>query len=707
MKLLLKIVVPVLILFGVSSAATGSIEGYVTDKNTGETLPGVNIIVETTSFGAVSDIEGYYIIPNIPEGTYTIKAEYLGYTTLRVKTVNVAGSYVSRLDLALSAKIIEGETIVVEESDSKKIEPMPITYSSYGEARKTDSPDKQTEESTVNNTPVPESTPSIPVDGVSEEKKESDEESSSFYHLFKNPDAAEPLRQTPQASGLRAGFSDDNKQYNYFLNFLDNYADQVSHLKLDVSDRFYFKVVDKNGKSLPGADISVFVGKELIQQGKSYADGTFLFYPNLDKQRSGKYTVEIDYHGKKQSYSLTLSDKRKQDLALSIKRNAYQEAPLDILFILDTTGSMGDEIERLRATIDLIHLNLTSMGSQVKVRFGMVLYRDRDDDYVTQTIPLTSDMDQFRQALAGITAEGGGDSPEDLQSALNAAMKEIDWNTEGVRLGFIITDAEPHLDYNQEYTYADAVKEAKQKGIKLHSIGTGGLPIGGEYVLRQISQFTYGRYIFLTYGETGENEGGVEGSVSHHTGSNYQTDKLEAIVIQFAKEDLADYLDKPVESEADYFLAKKVDYEKNEETLKILFDKALSQLIDYSTVKLDEKTVLGLIPINADDSASPVSTEYLTQQVTVAVKENSGFTLADRVNINEIMKEWGLQLSGLTNDSISVKVGELLNAEALLAGNLFTREAEYELYLKLIRVETGELLSVTRLKIDRRLCPAG
>ncbi len=64
----------------------------------------------------------------------------------------------------------------------------------------------------------------------------------------------------------------------------------------------------------------------------------------------------------------------------------------------------------------------------------------------------------------------------------------------------------------------------------------GGLDLGGEYVLRQISQYTYGTYIFLTYGERGESEGGVAGSVSHHTGANYQTDRLEAIIIRLARQ---------------------------------------------------------------------------------------------------------------------------------------------------------------------------
>ena len=127
----------------------------------------------------------------------------------------------------------------------------------------------------------------------------------------------------------------------------------------------------------------------------------------------------------------------------------------------------------------------------------------------------------------------------------------MSWNRNGIRLAFIVTDAPPHLDYGQQYTYVEAVHDARSAGIKLFSVGTGGLDLAGEYVLRQISQYSGAKYIFLTYGETGESEGGAPGSVSHHTGANYQTDKLEAIIIRFAKEELANVMGQPLEGEED------------------------------------------------------------------------------------------------------------------------------------------------------------
>ena len=100
-----------------------------------------------------------------------------------------------------------------------------------------------------------------------------------------------------------------------------------------------------------------------------------------------------------------------------------------------------------------------------------------------------------------VVASGGGDGPEDLESALDDAVNRMDWNEGGLRLAFVVTDAEAHLDYGRDYTYVDAANDARARAIKLYTIGTGGLPLEGEYLLRQVSQLTDARYIFLTYGE--------------------------------------------------------------------------------------------------------------------------------------------------------------------------------------------------------------
>lgn len=512
---------------------------------------------------------------------------------------------------------------------------------------------------------------------------------------------------TPTASGLKAGFADDNKQFNYFVRFLAEYGPQAQYLPIPVEERIVLRVRDREGRSLPSAGVMVRgEGGRLLCRGSTHADGTFLFFP-AEHLAAGPYEVTATYNQTERRVSFDRNGPREVVVAFEGSRGELQAVPLDLLFILDTTGSMDEEIARLKTTIELINLNLSSLSSTPRLRFGLVLYRDRGDEYVTQVVPFTPDLAAFQAALDQVEASGGGDTPEDLQAALQEAMR-LDWSRGGVRLAFVITDAPPHLDYGQSYTYVQAAREAREKGVKIFSVGTGGLDLQGEIVLRQVSQYTSAKYIFLTYGESGESEGGAAGSVSHHTGANYQTDKLEAIIIRFAKEELAHLSGQPLEEGEEYFAAQKLSGEEAERTLGKLFSMAVSQLIDYCSVSIAPATAAAVVPLSPAEQALAANAEYFTEQLELAFAQDAGirqsFRLVERKDLQAALSEIELRLTDLFEGSAgSVRVGQMLGAEVLLLGKLYRKEGGYELFLKLLRVQTGEILSVTKARIDRRL----
>lgn len=93
---------------------TGKITGKVTDAETGSPLPGVNVIFEGTTMGAATDLEGDYIVLNVPPGTYTLKASMMGYSVNRVTDVRVSIDRTTTIGFQLSATVMEfGEEIVV------------------------------------------------------------------------------------------------------------------------------------------------------------------------------------------------------------------------------------------------------------------------------------------------------------------------------------------------------------------------------------------------------------------------------------------------------------------------------------------------------------------------------------------------------------------------------------------------------------------
>jgi hypothetical protein len=504
-------------------------------------------------------------------------------------------------------------------------------------------------------------------------------------------------------SGLKAGYSDDNEQFNYFVKFLDQYKD-VPHYDLAIGERIAIKVLDSDGRGVANAGVEARASGKLVASGKTYADGGFYLYPlETGLPEATDYVVEAKAQGRSASVKISRGGPRSVAIALSGPRVVPSPLPVDVLFVLDTSGSMGEEIERLRSTIEIISENITALKPKPALRFGMVLYRDKEDDYVTKVVPFTSDLGRFRKALDETSADGGGDEPEDLQSALRDAVAAMKWNADGIRLGFIVTDASPHLDYDQAYTYAKTAREAKAKAIKLFSIGAGGLPLEGEYPLRQIAQYTQGKYIFLTYGEKGESEGGKEGSVSHHSGSNFTTDKLEAIVIRFVREEIARQSDKSLEAEGAYSEARRIEDESREDTLSKLFAQALGDLSDYSSMRLAPGAKLAVMPLAAAEGSADgtaAQAEYFGSQLSLAASKSKLFTVVERGKLQAILGELELQLSGLADEEAAAKAGKLLGADFLVTGTVFRGKERYELFLKLLRVETAEVLSATKAKVD-------
>jgi outer membrane receptor protein involved in Fe transport len=96
------------------AGTTGKITGKVTDKTTNEPLPFVNIILVGTNLGAATDIDGNYVILNIPPGNYNIKAQYIGYQPVLVENVSVSIDLTTTLDFTLSESAVELEEVVVQ-----------------------------------------------------------------------------------------------------------------------------------------------------------------------------------------------------------------------------------------------------------------------------------------------------------------------------------------------------------------------------------------------------------------------------------------------------------------------------------------------------------------------------------------------------------------------------------------------------------------
>ena len=349
-------------------------------------------------------------------------------------------------------------------------------------------------------------------------------------------------RQT--ASPLKAGTTDDNEKYEEFMKFLATWGDREDtaglYDELDVADRMFIKVVNAEGKVVPAAQVQVVdVTRDRVAlSGTTYGDGRVPFYPHLDPDPTAfadsspsRYIVEVNagLSRRKVEWDGTA------DLTVEVgKTNAITDPiALDVLFMIDTTGSMSDEIERIKASLLGMTEKLRSLEREFDLRYAAVLYRDIGDDYVTKAHPFTGDIKAFDAALSTIRADGGGDGPESLNQGLAEAVGRADWREGAAKVMFLIADAQPHMDYDGDIPYGETLKAALAEGIRIHSVAASGLNPVGSLVFRQIAQFTRGKFIFIEYGT-------VQATArSHGVTGKVKSNNLDDILFAQIREEVA------------------------------------------------------------------------------------------------------------------------------------------------------------------------
>ena len=344
---------------------------------------------------------------------------------------------------------------------------------------------------------------------------------------------------------LKAGEVDDNKLWDEYLDFVEEYQGPMAH-ETNLSNRHIVTILDQAGKPVPNANVTISMRDdpaETTWTNRTYADGRTMFFPE------GKYPPSMAMqNGETQPGQFTITAKLDGFTSiLNIPQNAQQRnheitlegtmhfggnIPLDVLFLLDSTGSMADEIHQIKSTLHSTARQVSNLPSNPNLKFGMVSYRDRGDEYVTRLYKFDSDVKRFSQSIDEVRADGGYDDPESLNQALHEAVNDMKWRSGAIRLIFLIADAPPHLDYPQDEDYAVEMVRAREKGIKVFSVASSGLDEQGEYIFRQIAQQTMGRFIFIL-------EKGPQGNLeTPHSVEQYSVSQLDSLIIRLIREEL-------------------------------------------------------------------------------------------------------------------------------------------------------------------------
>jgi hypothetical protein len=229
---------------------------------------------------------------------------------------------------------------------------------------------------------------------------------------------------------------------------------------------------------------------------------------------------------------LPFSDAEYTDAFESFMGQLSSRETLDVALVIDTTGSMGDEMLYLRTEFLALTSAINGEYPNAEQRWSLVVYRDQGDLYVVRSFDFTSDLQEFQQTLSEQRADGGGDIPEAPDQAL-AKTAELDWRTGDAtaRLAFWVADA-PHHGQNA-FAMADAVRAVRDAGVHLYPVASSGVDELSEHSMRSAAQLTGGRYLFLT------DDSGVGGAHKEPTIPCYFVTRLDHAILRMVDIELS------------------------------------------------------------------------------------------------------------------------------------------------------------------------
>ena len=285
--------------------------------------------------------------------------------------------------------------------------------------------------------------------------------------------------------------------------------------------------VTSNGEPFEGARVSC---KSAIASAFTDNNGmAYLFYKAINGQTE---EIVVEYGSASKTIGGVIGSMEVECDLGDVGKDQEQKS-LDFMIMCDTTGSMGDELEYLKVELENIVRKIQSDNGNIITRTSVNFYRDEGDEYVVRQFPFTDDIEQAAKAIREQSADGGGDFPEAVHTALDSAINNHDWSENSTKIMFLVLDAPPHTDIQVIDSVNKSIREAAEKGIRIVPIASSGIDKSTEYLLRTMAFTTGGTYTFLT------DDSGIGGGHLEPTVGAYNVEKLSYMMIRIVNSYLA------------------------------------------------------------------------------------------------------------------------------------------------------------------------
>ncbi|MDO6720495.1 VWA domain-containing protein [Psychrosphaera sp. 1_MG-2023] len=325
-----------------------------------------------------------------------------------------------------------------------------------------------------------------------------------------------------QAGTLTSGDYDDLLNpalYSDYITSILQGSEEFSEFPtFDITNAIKLSVVDMDDKPFGGATISIQSGDTGYSLSTPSAGWVHL-YPALDSlSDTVDITVTYDTYSVSKTIKISeLGDQRTVDF--KIEDFANSPSMLDLMVVIDTTGSMGDELAYLKVELASILNELSVSLGGIDLNLGLVMYRDDGDLYVTRVFDLSSDVDQILDDLSEQNYDGGGDYPEAMERGIGEALQQ-QWRGQATKMMLLVADAPPHDE--ALITTWELGQQAREQQIHIIPIAASGVALKAEFVMRGLAALTHSRYIFLT------DDSGVGGTHEEPTADCYVVTRLDS-----------------------------------------------------------------------------------------------------------------------------------------------------------------------------------
>jgi hypothetical protein len=307
----------------------------------------------------------------------------------------------------------------------------------------------------------------------------------------------------PQAGMLTAGEWNDLSHWDDWQQLLDSHEGEENREYWSF-ERFERLDVQVTGGGKPASDVQVSVignDGQSVWEARTDVNGRAAAFAGLfDRQESQDgYLVEVESEGEVKRFE-NVPIPRGKTLKIELDEGVPVSDQLDLMLVVDTTGSMGDELKYLKTELrDVVERVGRDNGQRLDIRVSTNFYRDKGDDYVVKSFPFTKDIGEAEKQIAAQRANGGADYPEAVDQALDDAIHNHDWSDRArARLLFLVLDAPPHHRDSVVKRMQELTRDAAEEGIRIIPVASSGVDANTEYLMRFMAVATGGTYLFLT-----------------------------------------------------------------------------------------------------------------------------------------------------------------------------------------------------------------